>query len=57
MGFFLKPGQKYIHIIQSWLEIDKYSSVAYPDCNHSVGHIHLFEPLKYRAPLPAAFLF
>ena len=29
----------------------------YLDCHHSVGHIRLFEPLKDRAALPAAFLF
>ena len=28
-----------------------------PDCHHSVGHISQFESLKYRASLPAAFLF
>ena len=37
--------------------IVKYSSVEYLDCHHSVGHISQFEPLKYRATLPAAFLF
>ena len=37
--------------------IDKYSSVEYLDCHHSVGHISQFGPLKCRATLPAAFLF